>query len=53
LYQADRIAQTRGLTRPRIEALIQQRAFSPGGFLTPDRLVNVLELNLALDALQP
>jgi K+-transporting ATPase ATPase C chain len=32
-----------------VEALIEQEAFAPGGMLTPDRLVNVLELNLALD----
>jgi K+-transporting ATPase ATPase C chain len=29
--------------------LVKQHAFAPGGFMTPDRLVNVLELNLALD----
>ena len=29
--------------------IIKEHAFAPGGFLTPDRLVNVLELNLALD----
>jgi K+-transporting ATPase ATPase C chain len=33
--------------------LIRQSAFAPGGFLTPDRVVNVLELNLALDDSQP
>jgi K+-transporting ATPase ATPase C chain len=53
LYQADRVAQARGLRRQQVEALVQQEAFSPGGFLTPDRLVNVLELNLALDQLKP
>jgi K+-transporting ATPase ATPase C chain len=53
LYQADRVAQARTLPRQQIETLIQQRAFSPGGFFTPDRLVNVLELNLALDQLKP
>jgi K+-transporting ATPase ATPase C chain len=50
-YQAERVAQARGLPLSQIEALIEQHAFSPGGFLTPDRLVNVLELNLALDKL--
>jgi K+-transporting ATPase ATPase C chain len=30
--------------------MISEHVFAPGGFLTPDRLVNVLELNLALDA---
>jgi K+-transporting ATPase ATPase C chain len=51
LYQAARVADARGLDAPRIEALVAERAFSPGGILTPDRVVNVLELNLALDAL--
>jgi K+-transporting ATPase ATPase C chain len=48
-YQAERVAQARGLPLSQVEALIEQYAFSPGGVLTPDRLVNVLELNLALD----
>jgi K+-transporting ATPase ATPase C chain len=51
LYQAARVAQARGLDTSRIEALVAERAFAPGGILTPDRVVNVLELNLALDAL--
>jgi K+-transporting ATPase ATPase C chain len=49
LYQAERVARVRGVPPSRVEALINQHAFAPGGFLTPDRLVNVLELNLALD----
>jgi K+-transporting ATPase ATPase C chain len=52
LYQAPRVAQARGLPPDRIEALIRQHVFAPGGFMTPDRLVNVLELNLALDGLK-
>ncbi len=52
LYQADRVAEARGLSRLQVEAFIDEHAFSPGGFFTPDRLVNVLELNLALDARQ-
>jgi potassium-transporting ATPase KdpC subunit len=51
IYQADRVAEARGLSLSQIEALIDQHAFAPGGFLTPVRLVNVLEINLALDAL--
>ena len=53
LYQADRVAKARGLAQPQVEELIKQRVFSSGGPLATDRLVNVLELNLALDALQP
>jgi K+-transporting ATPase ATPase C chain len=50
LYQAPRVATARGLPLAEVEAMIAAAAFSPGGALTPDRLVNVLELNLALDA---
>lgn len=49
LYQAERVAAARGIPAQQIKTLIEERAFSPGGPLTPDRLVNVLELNLALD----
>jgi K+-transporting ATPase ATPase C chain len=48
-YQADRVATARGLTRAQVDGLITQHAVSPGGPLTVDRVVNVLELNLALD----
>jgi K+-transporting ATPase ATPase C chain len=51
LYQAARVAEARGIPQQQVEDLIRQHAFAPGGFLTPDRLVNVLELNLALDGL--
>lgn len=49
LYQADRVAAARKVSRETVAALINKRAFSPGGPFAPDRLVNVLELNLALD----
>ncbi|KQR71632.1 potassium-transporting ATPase subunit C [Rhizobium sp. Leaf341] len=48
-YQAARIASARSLPVEAVNALIDRSAFSPGGVLTPDRLVNVLEINLALD----
>lgn len=51
LFQADRVARARGLPLSQVQGLIDQHAFAPGGFLTPERLVNVLELNLALDRL--
>jgi K+-transporting ATPase ATPase C chain len=51
LYQAPRVAEARGVPQPQVEELVQSRAFAPGGPLTPDRVVNVLELNLALDGL--
>jgi K+-transporting ATPase ATPase C chain len=50
LYQAERVAQARGVERGGVVALVEQHAFSPGGPLTAERVVNVLELNLALDA---
>jgi K+-transporting ATPase ATPase C chain len=53
LYQARRVAEARGVPLPEVEALISDHIFAPGSFLTPDRLVNVLELNLALDQLKP
>jgi K+-transporting ATPase ATPase C chain len=52
-YQAQRVAAARGIELSTVEHLIDERAFAPGGFMTPDRVVNVLELNLALDALKP
>jgi K+-transporting ATPase ATPase C chain len=53
LYQASRVATARGMPQADVDGLIRQHAFQPGGFLTPDRLVNVLELNLALDRRNP
>lgn len=50
-YQAKRVAGARGLDPAKVEALITDHTFAPGGILMADQLVNVLELNLALDAL--
>jgi len=52
-YQAPRVAAARGLSEADVVALVRTHAFAPGGPLTPDRVVNVLELNLALDDLRP
>jgi potassium-transporting ATPase KdpC subunit len=49
LYQAQRVAEARGVAVDEIRPLIEAHAFAPGSFLTPGRIVNVLELNLALD----
>jgi K+-transporting ATPase ATPase C chain len=46
------VAAARGLPVRDVELLVRQRAFAPGAALTPERLVNVLELNLALDEAQ-
>ncbi|WMT92124.1 potassium-transporting ATPase subunit C [Pelagibacterium sp. H642] len=50
-YQVARIAAARDIDPAGIERLIDIAAFAPGGILSQDRIVNVLELNLALDAL--
>ena len=51
-YQVDRVARARGLAPQRVDDLLEEHVFAPGGPLTADQLVNVLELNLALDALE-
>lgn len=51
VHQAERVAKTRGLSLTQVEDLIRGAALAPGGPFISDRLVNVLELNLALDAL--
>lgn len=52
-YQAARIAEARNVAFAEVQQLVDRSAFSPGGVFTPDRLVNVLELNLALDGREP
>jgi K+-transporting ATPase ATPase C chain len=49
LYQIERIAKARSMPKERIEEMVRAQAFAPGGFLTATKVVNVLELNLALD----
>lgn len=50
-YQANRVARARDLPVRDVEAVIDRLAFSPGGPLAPEPIVNVLDLNLALDSL--
>lgn len=53
LYQAPRIARARpGIDQARIDAVMRERAFSPGLGLGGEPLVNVLEVNLALAELR-
>ena len=52
LLQADRVARERHLPKPRIEKLIAQNTEQPLLGIWGGKRVNVLELNLALDALQ-
>ena len=51
-YQAARVAQARGVPVAEVEKLIDQNAFAAGGLLASAPVVNVLELNLALDKAQ-
>lgn len=49
LYQAARVAMARNRPRAEVEALIREHASASRGPMMPDRIVNVLELNMALD----
>ncbi|RVV96606.1 potassium-transporting ATPase subunit C [Mesobaculum littorinae] len=50
LFQAARVAEARGVEVSAIERMIEERAVTPGGPFTAGRIVNVLDLNLTLDA---
>ena len=51
LFQVPRVAAARGLDPVEVASLVRAVAARPGGPLTDGRIVNVLELNLALDGL--
>jgi K+-transporting ATPase ATPase C chain len=52
-YQAARIARVRGLPVARIEQLIDDHAEAPLFDVLGEPRVNVLQFNLALDAIHP
>jgi potassium-transporting ATPase KdpC subunit len=49
LAQAERIAAARGLSASSVDELLKDNSVRTGGFLSPEPLVNVFEINLALD----
>lgn len=48
IWQVERVAAARSLPEATVRALVQRHAFA-AGISTSERIVNVLELNLALD----
>ncbi len=53
LFQSGRVAEARGVDPMAVRSVIDRMAARPGGVFTQSRIVNVLELNLALDAELP
>lgn len=51
-YQVERVAAARGLSRGALSRLVETQAVRTAGPLAPERIVNVLALNLALDRLE-
>jgi K+-transporting ATPase ATPase C chain len=51
MFQAGRVASARGLPFETVTELLRKYAHRPGGPLTPQPLVNVLLVNMALDRL--
>lgn len=52
LYQLDRVAAARKLKTDEVRTLVEEAAFAPGAVFAPEPIVNVLQLNLALDAFE-
>ncbi|MTH80266.1 potassium-transporting ATPase subunit C [Paracoccus aestuariivivens] len=52
LYQVPRVAEARKLDPVKLTELVNQQARPPGAFLSNGRIVNVLDLNRALDQLE-
>jgi K+-transporting ATPase ATPase C chain len=52
-YQLDRVAKARGVPPGKVAEVVRAKAFTPLSGLVGEPLVNVLELNLELDARFP
>ena len=52
IFQSKRIAEARRLPVKTITKMLEEYAYRPGGFLTPQPLVNVLRVNMALDRME-
>ncbi len=50
-YQVARVAEARGIPVRSVQAVLAHHVEKTGGFLTPEPLVNVLLVNIALDRL--
>lgn len=50
-FQAPRVAEARGMQVSTVIDLLAGHAKRPGGALTPEPLINVLQVNMALDSL--
>jgi K+-transporting ATPase ATPase C chain len=49
IYQADRVAKVRGISKDSVIRMIKRHSERTGGELIPEPLVNVLEVNVELD----
>lgn len=52
LYQVQRVAHARGIDPAAVARLVDDKGIVPGGPFAPDPIINVLQLNLALDRLK-
>ena len=50
-YQMPRVAEARGIPIHSVQSVLEEQAKKTGGLLTPEPLVNVLLVNIALDRL--
>jgi K+-transporting ATPase ATPase C chain len=48
-YQAERVASARGVPKTAVMAVLEKNAYRTGGVFAPEPLVNVLQVNMALD----